>query len=362
MQKSFILIFLLISVLLAGGSFFALAQESVKINYFYLPGCHNCAEAKEHLDFLQTKYPDLKINKFNISENHDLVAEFYQKYNVPNYEQGLVPIIFTQDSYFLGADSIKNNLENCIEKCVSGQDKKLLIDENKYSLPVLAVVLGFLDGFNICSLGALIFILSLVLSLKSRKKTLIFGGLFILTTSVIYGILIGLWYKAFALVANYLRSLEVLIGLVGIGGAVYFLKEFIRMKTQGATCKIGTSQKIMAKFSDKLKSLFQGKSVILIILAILLFSGIITIVEFPCSAVVPVAFAGILAKANLETGIYILYIAIFIFFYMLDEIIIFTVAFITTKIWFAQNKSATIWITLAQAIILFALGVYYLFL
>lgn len=342
---------------------FVSAKEKLEINFFYSPTCGHCKEEHKFLDDLQEKYQDIKINKFEISKNTNLLKSFYQKYKVPRAEWGLVPITFTRENYFLGFNQkIAKKIKSCVESCLSGEkDNNLPINESKYSLLVLAAILGFLDGFNICSLGALIFILTLVLSLKSRKKTLIFGGLFILTTSIIYGFLMVLWYKIFAFVSGYLRGLEILIAFVGIIGGIYFLREFIRFKKYGAVCKIGTSQKIMVRASGKLKNLFEGKSIILVILAILLFAGIITIVEFPCSAVVPVAFAGILAKANLSATAYLAYIVIFIFFYMLDEIFVFAIAFITAKIWFAQNKSLTVWLTLAQAIILFLLGFYYLF-
>jgi len=45
---------------------------------------------------------------------------------------------------------------------------------------------------------------------------------------------------------------------------------------------------------------------------------------------------------------------------MLDEIIVFLIAFFTMKIWLASSK-IVVWITLLEAIILLALGFYYLF-
>ncbi|MAG44354.1 hypothetical protein CL633_00510 [bacterium] len=356
---------------------FSYAQEQAEINFFFSQTCPYCAKEKEFLISLEAKYPELKINKYDISkpENIKLWQEFYEQYNVPQSQQGLVPATFTNNNYFIGFnEQIAKDIENCIKDCILGnepgnQDNKIIlpiigaIDPGKYSLPALAVILGALDGFNICSLGALIFILTLVLSLKSRKKTLIFGGLFIITTSVIYGVLIVLWYQVFAIFSRYLKSLEILIGLIGLVGAVYFLREFIYFSRHGAVCKMGLSQRIIAKFSKKFQVFFEKSgNIILLALAILLFAGIITIIEFPCSALVPVAFAGILAKANLSSFSYLLYIIIFIAFYMLDEIIVFLIAFFTAKIWFAKNKSLTTWLTLVQAIILFLLGIYYLFL
>jgi hypothetical protein len=93
---------------------------------------------------------------------------------------------------------------------------------------------------------------------------------------------------------------------------------------------------------------------------LLLFAGVITVVEFPCSAAIPLFFAGILAKAQLPAINYLIYIAIFIFSYMLDEIIVFLIATFTMTVKLASPKFV-IWITLAEAVILFLLGAYYLF-
>jgi len=285
-------------------------------------------------------------------------------------------------------EKIEKNIENCIlgliegnsqEPCEPGEkpEQETLtqidleeevdlpivgeISLEKYSLPVLAVLLGALDGFNVCSLGALVLILGLVLAIKSRKKTLLFGGLFILTTTIVYGILIFIWYQIFSFLIPYIRIMEILIGLLAVAGGIYFFKEFLKFRKRGPVCEISAGKGIMSKFSSKFQqSIKESGNIILILGSVLLFAGIITIVEFPCSAAVPVIFAGVLAQSGLSTIQYLLYIAIFLVFYMLDEIIVFLVAFFTMKIWFASSKVIT-WITLLEAIILLALGFYYLF-
>jgi len=102
------------------------------------------------------------------------------------------------------------------------------------------------------------------------------------------------------------------------------------------------------------------RNTFLLLGSVFLFAAIITIVEFPCSAAVPVVFAGILSQSQLSTFYYLLYIALFILFYMLDEIIVFLVAFFTMKIWLTSNKLIAR-TALIEAIILFLLGFYYLF-
>ena len=373
-MKKFALVVLILGLMLATADFVLAQEEQVEIKFFYSETCHACKSMGDFLDELEKEYSGVKINRFVISKNIELLKEFYQEYEVPLSDYGVVPVVFVEDRYFIGySKSITKNIEDYVlaltenafpERINKGKITLPIIGEiniEKYSLPVLAILLGVLDGFNVCSLGALILILGLVLALRSRKKTLIFGGLFILTTAIVYGLLIVVWYKIFSFFVSYLRIMEILIGVLGIGGGIYFLREFIRFRKYGPTCEVGTGKGIIARFSSKFQQSFNKPGSILLLLAsVLLFAGVITIVEFPCSAAVPVIFAGVLAQSQLPTFYYLLYIALFLLFYMLDEIIVFLVAFFTMRIWLASGK-AVIWITLTEAIILFLLGFYYLF-
>jgi len=359
-----------------------LAQE-VEISFFYSSTCLHCAKEEKFLDEMEEKYPDLIVNRFSISNSENIrsLKELYAKYEVPKSKYGSVPVTFINDYYFIGFnDSIGEEIEKCIidiensqcdpmegETTFAGLEGEIevpllgKIDVQKYSLPALAILLGALDGFNVCSLGALVLILGLVLALKSRKKVLLFGGLFILTTSLVYGTLIVIWYNIFAFFISYLGVMQVLIGLLGIGGGIYFLSEFLKFRKYGPTCEVSPAGGIVSKFSNRFKqSLQESKNIVWLIMSVLLFAAIITIIEFPCSAVVPVAFAGVLAQSGLSTLSYLLYVSLFILFYMLDEIIVFLIAFFTMKVWLSSSKVVT-WITLAESIILFILGAYYLF-
>ncbi len=360
---------------------FTLAQENqVEIDFFYSSICPHCAKEEKFLDELQDKYPEVKINRYIVSnrDNVGLLKEFYKEYDVPVEYYGMVPATFTDDKYFIGFnEEIGKGIEDCILECKAGktsEDVSIIdlegnisipiigeINIKKYSLPVLAVILGILDGFNVCSLGALVLILGLVLALGSRKKTLLFGGIFILFTAIVYGFLIVIWYQIFSFLIPYMRIMEILIGLLGIGGGIFFLRQFIRFRKYGPACEISAGDGIISRFSSRFQQSFkESGNIILLLGSVLLFAGIITIVEFPCSAIVPVAFAGVLAQAGLSSFSYLLYIVLFLVFYMLDEIIVFLVAFFTMKIWLASGKAIT-WITLVEAVILFALGLYYLF-
>ncbi len=370
MKKVIIIALLIIGYWLALRSFSegglvkpVIAQEKISIDFFYSVTCPHCIQEQSFLDKLEKENKDIKINRYEASKNTTLLNQYYKKYNVSLMYQGVVPITFIKDKYFLG---FKEQIGNDIKNYLSGNQKKepSLIEQlttKNYSLPIIAIILGVLDGFNVCSLGALLIILTLVLSLRSRKKILLFGGTYLLTTAIIYGLLIFFWYQLFNLITPYIRKMEIIIGLLTLAGGIYFIKEFIKSYKYGPNCEIDEGKKLTGNFSVKFKKMVEENSKLLpMVLSILVFAGVITIVEFPCSAAVPLTFASILSHAKLPAFLYLIYIVLFVIFYLLDEIIIFLIAVFSMKLWLSSPKFVT-WLILLQAIIMLLLSSHYLF-
>lgn len=232
------------------------------------------------------------------------------------------------------------------------------IDLTDFSLPVLAIILGVIDGFNVCSLGALVLILGLVIALKSRKRIFALGSVFLLTTGLVYGVMIFLWHQLFTVLAPYLRSLEVVVGFLSILGGLYLLREFYKAKKSGPIC---SSNNILSRLAPKVEKIFKNKTNWLLLAGVvILFSGAITIIEFPCSAVIPVIFSGVLVEAGVSQALALLYIALFVLFYLLDEVIIFIIAVMTMRIKIVSPKFIVFFNLLASFIFL-GLGIFYLF-
>jgi len=377
MTKKFFFIFLLLLGLIVFSSVFAQTENKLEVNFFYSETCPHCKAEQEFLDTMQEKYPEIKINRYlsSNSENRKLMIDLLIKHSAEKYT-GLVPLTFVGEEFIMGfdnADGVGKEIEASIQKQLSNTEPKPIEDSGKVKLPLIgevdlgkyslfgqAFVLGFFDGFNVCSLGALVLILGLVLVLRSRMKILFFGGAYILATAIVYGVLIVLWYKLFYYLGPVLNIMNVFVGAMGILGAVYFFRQFLKFKKYGPTCDTAQNNNIVTKFSRKVQNTFKETGGIWgIVISIFVFAIVITVVEFPCSAVIPVLFAGILAKAKLSALTYLFYIALYIFFYMLDEIIVFLIAVFTMNIKIASGKSM-IWLSLIEAIVLLGLGIYYL--
>jgi len=359
----------------------SLKDEQGIVYIFTSPTCPHCAAAKNFLiDLEKEGQVEFTYKEYTISDNIALVREFYAEYDVPNNERGLVPAIFVGDRFFIGySDDIgrqieaqliaqTTNQENGTDQnaLVNNEEKRRLVnipflgevDLLSLSLPILAITLGITDGFNVCSIGALVIILGLVMILKSRKRIFLMGGVFILTTGLVYGALIVLWHQLFTLIAPFMRSMEVFIGILSLVGGLYLLREFYKAYKNGPVC---STNNIMSRLTPRVEKIFKNKTNLSVLLGtVFVFAFFVTLIEFPCSAALPVLFTSILVESGISTNASLGYIGLFLSFYLLDELIIFTIAVLTMKIKIVSSKFIIFFNLLAAAIFIF-IGIYYIF-
>ncbi|MDD3386783.1 MAG: hypothetical protein PHU17_02380 [Candidatus Pacebacteria bacterium] len=361
----------LIAILLFALSFFVftentLANNEATIDFFEDKLCSTCKAQKEFMETIKTDYPQLIINVFNISDTEKL-KEIANSHGIYDYKI-MAPTSFINGHIFQFNDfteTQKATIINAIEGKYTEEEKNTInflnkeIDLNEVPLLLTTIILSSVDGFNVCSIGALILILSIVLVSNSRRKTFIYGGIFILTAAIVYGVIVFAWGKIFELLLGQLEILRIVVGLFSLIGGIYFLNQFLKFLKKGPACDSSNS-KIIKNAVDKFQESFtKDKGFLFLSGSIITFAAIITIVELPCSIGIPLVFVGILAESNLSLLAYLFYILVYLFFFMLIEIIIFTVAVFSKKIWLNDSKTVT-WATFIGAVFLFYLAFYYL--
>jgi len=368
----FIVVFLLFSPFFeARGDVLEEREEELTIHFFDDRLCPVCRDAKSFVEELAEKEENVNLEIYPISDNIEKIRKMAEKKGIEDYSL-MAPTIFIGDNLFQFSYFTSRH-EEMIERAVEGEIVEedcciinipffnIEIDISGWSLPFITVILGSLDGFNVCSIGALILILSIVLVFDSKKKIFFYGGLFILTAVAIYGVLVFAWGRLFEMIVAQIGFVRIIVGLAALGGGIYFFKEFWRFFRYGPTCK-SSENALTKKATNRLKEAFNqpGKGVLYLVPSVMFFALVITIVELPCSVGIPIAFTGILAEANLTLFSFTLFVLFYLFFYMLIELIIFTGAVLTKKIWFAGSGIIT-WVTFVGALVLFYLAFYYLF-
>ncbi len=344
-------------------------DTDVTIYFIEQRGCPDCARQKDFFDEVLPDYPDVELKTYYITEQEgvDKLHELAEEHGVEDYRL-MVPTTFIDGHFFQGfSESDKDLMIAAIE----GEDVERVeglvelpffgeVNVQDWSLPILAFVIGSLDGLNVCSIGALALILMIVLTLDSRKKIFFYGGLFIFTAVFIYGLLVFAWTAVIDAIVGHLDILSYFIGAAALLGGIFFFREFIKFLKHGPTCSSAGSS-LVANATKRVQNAFQDrtKGTIFLASSVILFAAVMTLVELPCSVALPVVFAGILTESGLPLFGYVSYILLYLFAYMFIEIIIFVGAVITKEVWFAQSRFIT-WVYLFGSLVLFFLAFYYL--
>jgi hypothetical protein len=194
------------------------------------------------------------------------------------------------------------------------------IDPARYSLLALTVLMGLSDGFNPCAMWVLVYLISLIAGMQDRRKIWWLVGTFVLTSGILYFLFMTAWLNTF-LVLGYIRPLTQLIALVAIGFGANHLYELA--VTRGViVCEVGNPaqrQRTMQWVRNVVAAPVGLGSLVLV--AGLAFA--VNAIEFVCSAALPAIYTHMLALTDLSTSAYYGYIALYVIFFMLDDLVIF---------------------------------------
>jgi len=201
------------------------------------------------------------------------------------------------------------------------------VEIKKFSLPILTILLGILDGFNPCAMWTLLFLISLLLGMKNRKRMWLLGSAFIVASAAVYFLFMSAWLNLI-LFLGFVVWVRILIGILALLGGGYSLKDFIFNKNSG--CKVVGDEKRQKTF-EKIKLAVQQKSLWLSLGGIIVLAFAVNLVELICSAGLPAVYTQVLALNDMVSWQYYLYILLYIFFFMLDDLFIFFVAMVTLE-------------------------------
>lgn len=203
------------------------------------------------------------------------------------------------------------------------------IDAKDFSLPVLAIILGLVDGLNPCAMWVLVYLISLVITLKDRRKIWLIVGSFVFASGALYFLFMTAWLNAY-LFMGYVRQLTLLVGFFALWVGVVDIYEAIKNRGK-LTCEVGNSES-KGKTMARIKRVALAPLTVGSFLAIIALAFVVNSIEFLCSAAIPAVFTYILSISALSTLKYYLYILLYDFFFMLDDLVIFvTAAFAATS-------------------------------
>jgi glutaredoxin len=209
------------------------------------------------------------------------------------------------------------------------------IDPQTVSLPLLAVVVGIVDGFNPCAMWILIFLITMLFNLQDRRKMLILGSVFLLTSALMYLVFMAGWLSV-AMFLGQIWLIRMAVAALALWFGVANLKDYWQT---GDVCKVVDASK-RKKITAQIRQIVAEQKFWLSLVGIVVLAAGVNVIELMCSLGLPVVFTQILAVNQLSPLWSALYMLIYIFFYMLDDLIVFYLAMSTLKITTVSNSLA----------------------
>ena len=364
MKKVLLFLFFLLFPLVT----FAKEDDKIVLYLFHGRGCPHCAEEQSFLNNIKKDYANLKIVKYEVwynEENALMLEKIKKKLEITGSG---VPVTIIGDSVIIGygsgtGEKIKRAIEyyqkeeyrdvvfeilegtyqkgDTNEKSFSKKEEKSdeemtisipfvgKINLKKVSLATAAIVIGFIDGFNPCAMWVLLFLISVLIGMKNRKRMWLLGLAFLVTSAFVYMLIMLSWIQI-AMKVTTIIWIRNIIAVVAIIGGGFNLYQFVKSKNSSG-CQIVDDKK-RKKIFKKIRTFTSEKSFLLALLGVIGLAVSVNLVELACSAGLPLVFTELLALNHVNSVMKFLYTLVYIIFFLIDDLIIFFIAMFTMKI------------------------------
>jgi len=363
------ILFILIVFILNMGLVSADSEKNlVNIYLFHSDTCPHCKEEIKYLDSVKDKYDNIKIYMYEISDeaNANLLNEVAELFDTPvsgtpftvigdkyfkgfsyeNYADRFAAAIeyYSDNGYTDRVGEYIGNIELPKYPVSDNGDVNQFIEEKtnrklkifgkeislkNMALPVVAILIGLVDGFNPCAMWVLLFLISMLIGMNDKKRMFIIGITFLFTSALVYLLFMLAWLNAASLLLT-INWVRLIIGLIALAGAIINLTSYVRHRKDNG-CDVIDDKK-RSKIFDKIKKFTSERKLVLALLGAMALAVSVNIVELACSAGLPVMFIEILSLNQPTLIIKIACIALYMIAFLLDDLIVFIVAISTMEL------------------------------
>jgi len=225
------------------------------------------------------------------------------------------------------------------------------VSVEELGLPVFTLVLGLIDGFNPCAMWVLLFLLSMLVNLKDRRRMTAIAGTFVVASGLTYFAFMAAWLNVFLLI-GLSRGVQLGLGVLGLLVAAINIKDFFAFKV-GVSLTISDSAKpgIYARTRKVLRE--QRLATSLAGVVVLAFA--VNLVELLCTAGLPAVYTAVLAEQGIESLDRYAYLALYNVAYMFDDALMVTIAIVTLDKTRLTERGGR-WLKLVSGLVMLLLG------
>lgn len=184
--------------------------------------------------------------------------------------------------------------------------------EDRWSLAVLTVALAAVDAFNPCAFFVLLFLLSLMVNARSRRRMALVGGIFVATSAAVYFVFLAAWLNLWLLLSG-LAWMTRLAGVAALAIAVLDLRDALR---PGASATLAIPDRARPGLFARMRNLVGADRLAVVLVGAATLAVVANAYEVLCTAGFPMVFTGLLADRTADPivryGWLGLYVAVYV--------------------------------------------------
>ena len=376
-----------------------ISAKEINIYLFYGDGCPHCEAEEEFLNEYLKENSDVKMHTYEVWNSTENQTKFKKVQAILDKTANGVPYLVIGNNVIAGftENSTEEKIENTINfyKNVDYDDNVGIylgvVEENDskpdpeistqkpgeeyvddtFNIPLLgtkkakdvslglaAVIIGLVDGFNPCAMWILLFLISMLLGMKDKRKMLTLGITFLFTSAFIYFLFMISWLNL-AVFLNKIVYIRIGISLVAVIFGTISVLRYIKTIGKDDGCEV-VDTKNRKKIIQKIQKIVREESFVLALFGVIILALSVNVIELLCSLGLPVMYTEILAINEVSDLSKLIYTLIYVFFFLLDDVVIFILAMRTLEIKAISNKYGK-YSHLIGGIIMLLIGILMLF-
>ena len=330
------------------------------MDVFVRDGCPHCADAKIYLQQLQQHHPDLSIRYHEVSSDPQALQRLLDLSRQYGVERPGVPSFLVCDAFYTGfslaagsADWIESQLFN---PGTGAQPFRVRTPLGEFSveqlgLPVFTLAVGLIDGFNPCAMWVLLFLLSILVNIRNRRRIVLIAGTFVAVSGLVYFAFMAAWLNLFLLI-GFARWLQIAIGILALAIGAIHLKDFFAF---GKGVSLSISDSVKPTLYARVRNIMHAPSIWAALAGVTLVAIMVNTVELLCTAGLPALYTQLLSLKPMPTMQYYAYLSLYNIAYIFDDALMVTITVFTMnrlKLQQAQGR----WLKLISGLVVVALG------
>ncbi|HEY0843836.1 MAG TPA: glutaredoxin domain-containing protein [Noviherbaspirillum sp.] len=332
-------------------------QEILEV--FVREGCPHCGAAKAYLPAFAAERPWLRVVYRPVDEDPDAREDLIRHSRNAGLWPPGVPTFVFKGRILVGFDSPERTgpeLVALVEESLpeAGMIESALfgtLSVSRMGLPLFTLAIGLLDGFNPCAMWVLLFLLSMLVHVRDRRRMALVAGTFVLVSGAVYYAFMAAWLNVFLLVG--------MSGLLRVGlGSVALLIGVINMR-DFAGRESGFSLSIPASAKPgiyaRMRSVVQAESLAAALIGVTILAVVVNFIELMCTAGFPAIYTAILTRQDLPAATHYAYLGLYIAGYIADDSLMVATAVIALSSRKLTERAGR-WLKLASGLVMFLLG------